>query len=117
MPFEAIARSFARRSWQDDLADMYRAIFRRSEYVSGVTEDRARAMMDVMSRELDRLSNQAGSVWARADRRSRRHTRDAARRLESLERGLTRHVRATPFRALAAAAATGVILGLLTSRS
>lgn len=117
MPLDAIARKFARRTWQDDLADIYRAIFRRGEYVAGQADEQARAVLDATSREMDRFSRQAGRAWALADRNRRHYARDAARRYDMLEAGLTRQVRSRPLKALAVAAAAGVILGLLTSRS
>lgn len=115
---DAITRSLtSNRSWQDDLADMYRSLFRRGENAAHTADQQAREIYANAARELERLSAQAESSLAVANRRGHRYVRDAYKQYGIYEDALRGQVKSHPLKALAVAAAGGIIIGLLTSRN
>jgi ElaB/YqjD/DUF883 family membrane-anchored ribosome-binding protein len=115
---DAIARSLRpSRSWQDDLADLYKSLFRRGEVAAHNADQQAREIYANAARELERLSAEAGTGLAIANRRGRRYARDAYKQYGVYEEALRAQVKTHPLKALAVAAAGGIIIGLLTSRN
>lgn len=115
---DAITRSLtSNRSWQDDLADIYRSLFRRGENAAHLADQQAREIYTNAARELERLSEQAETGLTTANRRGRRYARQAYKQYGVYEDALRSQVRGHPLKALAVAAAGGIIIGLLTSRN